>query len=188
MLPEQRVENFWELVQSAISARDTRHKYSDWTLLSFQSEMATTNIFTLLAIFLMVLVCQGKNLDPDVLEGTATSKAALTRTQESTVNASKVTVLVTYHRNQEGHLVAQVKLCEVMGRRDSMGSHGLLTASMRNVIYSSRNWSARLMEYSLWLIFTNLLTNHLIRWSQKVTFSTDPCQWIFIRTSYLHIN
>lgn len=66
--------------------------------------MATTTVLSLLPILLLAVSCRAISLDPDV------SAAALTETQGPALNLPKVTLLVTYHRNQTGHLVAQVQL------------------------------------------------------------------------------
>jgi hypothetical protein len=76
--------------------------------LSFVSvTMTTTRVLSLLQILLMSALCRANSLDPDLLAETSPSAAALTQTQ----GPAKVTLSVTYHRNQTGHLVAQVKFC-----------------------------------------------------------------------------
>lgn len=73
--------------------------------------MATTRIFSLLQILLMALLCRATSIrDPLLVAETSTSAAALTQTQGPALDSPKITVLVTYRRNQTGHLVAQVKL------------------------------------------------------------------------------
>lgn len=74
--------------------------------------MATTRVLSLLQVLLMAVLCRAISLrDPDLLAETSRSAAALTQTQGPALNTPKVTLLVTYRRNQTGHLVAQVKFC-----------------------------------------------------------------------------
>jgi hypothetical protein len=96
-------------VKSAWKIRDTNIRTVCLPFSFVSVTMATMRVLSLLQILLTAVLCRAISLDPDLLTETFPSAAALTETQGSALNTSKVTLSVTYHRNQTGHVVAQVK-------------------------------------------------------------------------------
>jgi hypothetical protein len=69
--------------------------------------MEIGKVLALLLLLVMALLCRGNKLDPDILKEIFNNSQ---KVSVNAVNASKITLLVTYHRNETGDLVAQVKL------------------------------------------------------------------------------